>query len=547
MRKTIGALLTAVFLFSAPIKVGAEFDIDYENTMQSYQEFINTHLEEANVDENGKSAIVDLINSTSDIRLNGQQWTTPMAVESLPILNIEFANLANEVSSLSVGESVSLEIPKFQSGYSTDLQSAFTNAYGDLGGKTIVDSIPGDMNMQTIMASVSGTRDSLVNEYKTTNAFESIKSGISVGDIFSAASAAVNNKTVPKQYTKAELQSELSVMTSGFEAVHKQNATAGFASIEALATENLGNLYTGYEMSAEAKREYEAVVEDNRDTVIENLPTVQELISMAENSVVEPDYGSDADFDRIEFRYFPSSGDSSDFVPEGDEALLDYWLQEGGGSKAQAVRDYLEAYEANYGRSYFADHPNEGIEMDGYVNIAYKAIYKYYGVTLDDESGTAGVGVFGKGSLNDGLHAVRHYDSDGNVVRNNFRNDCWVKISSSGTKEIIFDLNMPVTDLDKLVITYYLHYDAATDAPNVTYVDANQVTVSYGDFDGNYKTTKQLTAYVTSEEREEEEQHYIRKSSFKLEGVPEGGARYLKLSFNDPQYRLLIDEIEIWA
>lgn len=554
MLKRISAILlaSAALLCFAPITAHAEFDGIYDKTMEEYKEVLSGYLENADVDTEGKNALLGLIENTSDIRLNQQQWSTPMEVESLPILNLEFAALADNVSALKVGETVTLEIPKFQSGYSTDLKTAFGEAYGDLSGKRgAVDGIPDGITMESIMGAVTLSRDALVNEYKTTSSFESVKSAISVGDIFSAAGSAISSQSAPKTYKQSDLQQELDVMTQGFAATHTASSAAGIAKIKELAQANRERNDTGFSASIALQQTFEETVEKNSQTVQENLPTCQDLIDTIKGTPLKtPDYGTAADFDTIDFVQI-TYGDASSEIYDNP---AEYWLEQADENKGEAVRLFFSAYLAKYGRQYIEDHPDDTVGVYTTSNIAPFAKYIYSGVyphdTYTDSKHSSNMLEFSNGELNDGVYCAVYNDINGDPQYDmyNFRSDIWTGIQST-PKSITFELQATTTNLKQIKINYFMYWDPSTKSYVATHTDIKSITVYYGITKNDMTISETVTASATTETKGQGSgyEHASRTSVFNLSKAPTSGVRYVKIEINNARHHSYISEIEIYA
>ncbi len=142
-------------------------------------------------------------------------------------------------------------------------------------------------------------------------------------------------------------------------------------------------------------------------------------------------------------------------------------------------------------------------------------------------------GKWGQGQLNDGTYATGSYNDE-----------AWVAwIASLSNVEIIFDLAGVYGDIDQIAFTTLAHGGDVEQ-----YECVNSISVSFGDFNGNYGAATTYTATVTETAvtaADGKVATYYR-SQFGAKG-PATGARFVKISIPKATYRLFIDEIEIFG
>lgn len=133
------------------------------------------------------------------------KYEVPTAVEQTSTLNYQYEAMKGTLQSLGYGTSFEFNVPKMETGYTTDITAAFADTYGDLSGKYDVNvSLPEGWSMEEIMSSAQSKRDEYASDIKTTKEYNIVKNNIS------------NNTSIVQAIEvieKPELQSALSLQT----------------------------------------------------------------------------------------------------------------------------------------------------------------------------------------------------------------------------------------------------------------------------------------------------------------------------------------------
>ncbi len=187
-----------------------------------------------------------------------------------------------------------------------------------------------------------------------------------------------------------------------------------------------------------------------------------------------------------------------------------------------------------------------------YAASAQGAYYNYVSAnalpstSYDDNTWTRvgmAFGKWGQGDLNNGVYATATYEDAAWVG--------WVYSSQYDTAQTVvmeFDLMKLVGNIDKIVVNS-LTYGGEEDIATQQII--SQITVAFGDFNGNYGTESTVVGTVTDtafagDGTETAKVGTAHKAEFGIAG-PTTGTRYVKITLPKTLYRLFIDEIEIWG
>lgn len=153
---------------------------------------------------------------------------------------------------------------------------------------------------------------------------------------------------------------------------------------------------------------------------------------------------------------------------------------------------------------------------------------------LDETFTASAVNEFGQGQLNDGAEATDSYTDT-----------AWVgfigSTSSMSSVEVIFDLAHVYGDIDQIAFTTLAHGGDTTN-----YDKVEQITVAFGDINGNYGAATTVAGLVTENSYTSDTGKATTRftSQFAVSG-PSTGARYVKITIPKATYRLIVDEIQV--
>lgn len=153
---------------------------------------------------------------------------------------------------------------------------------------------------------------------------------------------------------------------------------------------------------------------------------------------------------------------------------------------------------------------------------------------LDDTFTASALNKFGQGQLNDGTDATDSYNDT-----------AWVGFVGSATTmssvEVIFDLAHVYGDIDQIAFTTLAH-----GGDTESYEKVEQITVAFGDINGNYGAATTVTGLVTENSYTSDTGKAVSRftSQFAVSG-PSTGARYVKITIPKATYRLFVDEIQV--
>lgn len=182
-KKIFSILLSAVLVTAVPITAFAESSV--------HETFTFSHEAE----ETSNSFTVEGYTLPS-------VYDTDIAEKNFSSLNARYQTLAEQMEGF--GEKNEFDIPKFQSGYATDIQTLFQNAYGGIAKNAKLEEpqIPKSFDVSKMMQDAREQRASVLGDFKSSDMYQSTLNTISIGYAFSEAAKI---KTMPELLSASEM------------------------------------------------------------------------------------------------------------------------------------------------------------------------------------------------------------------------------------------------------------------------------------------------------------------------------------------------------
>lgn len=172
------------------------------------------------------------------------KYELPTAVEQTSSLNYQYGMMQAAMESLGYGTHFEFDIPEMQTGYTNDITTAFTDAFGDLSNKyNETTSLPEGWSMKEIMSSAQSKRDEYASDIKTTKEYNIVKSNISNN---ASVSQAIEVIETPELQSSLSLQT-LAAMKSDWAAKDEANKTK----VQQAVTSYMNNSKEGYSVNHE--------------------------------------------------------------------------------------------------------------------------------------------------------------------------------------------------------------------------------------------------------------------------------------------------------
>lgn len=217
-RKVCASVLTALLIAAIPVMAfGA--DVPETTTLNDATQSI---AEDPNL---GFSQFMDDFNdalSQSQFS-NDSLFDVSATVGNFQMLNMQYEVLSLQMQENGFGETASLDMPEFQTGYTTDTQSLFREAYGDIAKNAKLEepTIPESFNVSQMMQEASANREAALGDFKSSSMYQTTVGSISIGNVFSEASKV---KTMPELLSADAMASGLSSLSQEAQAFVKENA-----------------------------------------------------------------------------------------------------------------------------------------------------------------------------------------------------------------------------------------------------------------------------------------------------------------------------------
>lgn len=139
-----------------------------------------------------------------------ETYRTEITEENFAALNERYQTLAATMEGF--GEKNELNKPEFQTGYTTDIQTLFQSAYGDIAKNAKLEEpqIPKSFDVSKMMQDAKAQRTSALGDFRSSEMYRSTLNTISIGNAFSEAAKI---KTMPKLLSASEMQNKLNAIS----------------------------------------------------------------------------------------------------------------------------------------------------------------------------------------------------------------------------------------------------------------------------------------------------------------------------------------------
>lgn len=145
---------------------------------------------------------------------NQLKYEVPSSVSSVSRLNTEYELLSLKMDDFGYGTLYQIEIPEFKPGYASDITQEFKKTFGDLSGKAVTEmTMPEGWTVSSIMENASEQRESLVSDYKNSQAYTEMYNTINTSQIFKLANQTM---TMPSTSSLSSLAGKLSSVNSPY-------------------------------------------------------------------------------------------------------------------------------------------------------------------------------------------------------------------------------------------------------------------------------------------------------------------------------------------
>ena len=163
------------------------------------------------------------------------KWDVPSATNNLGMLNLEYTSMQTQLSEYGYGDTYSLEIPEFKTGYSGSIIEEFNKAFpGAANVKLENATLPEGWSVNDIMSSAVTQRNAILSDYKNSEAYQSVSEIIDTSSIFKTASQTMSMPYLPSVQENAK----------------KLGANISFSSVESLRN----NAYQQYKNTSANNR-----------------------------------------------------------------------------------------------------------------------------------------------------------------------------------------------------------------------------------------------------------------------------------------------------
>ena len=137
-----------------------------------------------------------------------ETYRTEITEENFAALNERYQTLAATMEGF--GEKNELNKPEFQTGYTTDIQTLFQSAYGDIAKNAKLEEpqIPKSFDVSKMMQDAKAQRTSALGDFRSSEMYRSTLNTISIGNAFSEAA-----KIMPKLLSASEMQNKLNAIS----------------------------------------------------------------------------------------------------------------------------------------------------------------------------------------------------------------------------------------------------------------------------------------------------------------------------------------------
>ena len=221
-KKIISILLSAVLITAVPITAFAE------SAVQEPFTFSHEAEETSNSFAVGEYTLPSV-------------YGTDTTEKNFAALNYRYQALAEQMEGF--GEKKELDIPEFQSGYATDIQTLFQNVYGDIAKNAKLEEpqIPKSFDVSKMMQDAKNKRASVLGDFKSSDMYQSTLNTISIGYAFSEAAKI---KTMPELLSASEMQNKLNAISGTAKDLVDANSSAVDLSVlleQYKAATNAGN------------------------------------------------------------------------------------------------------------------------------------------------------------------------------------------------------------------------------------------------------------------------------------------------------------------
>lgn len=242
MKKILITLFVAAFMLCSFISVSA--DTIVPSNEESQQPTVNwNEIIKDNPSLNTED-FADFTKLLDASAYNQLKYEVPSSVSNVSRLNTEYELLSIKMDDFGYGTIYQIDVPEFKPGYAASITQEFKNTFGDLSGKAVTEmSMPDGWTVSNIMANASAQRETLVSDYKNSQAYNEMYNTINTSQIFKLANQTM---TMPKTSSLSSLAGKLSSVNSPYSINGAINSAKSDYLSRVNSSTSIGDLSTMY-------------------------------------------------------------------------------------------------------------------------------------------------------------------------------------------------------------------------------------------------------------------------------------------------------------
>lgn len=195
-KKTAAVLASALLATSLPVSVFA---------LEPNEEFGESALEQSSeamfgedlMGEGAADYYSSFLNSQENLSFGSELlFDVNSNLDSAEYLNYQYQELTKSMEENGYGNRAEISTPQLSMGYSSNIQQTFLESYGDVlaNGMNQMGSyqLPDSFDTSTMLSQMEESRNSYAAQAKSSELFQTVRSQISIGNIFSAAQQGVS-------------------------------------------------------------------------------------------------------------------------------------------------------------------------------------------------------------------------------------------------------------------------------------------------------------------------------------------------------------------